>query len=78
MKNRILVLGGCGYVGTKLVNKLLENKFHVVVIDTFWFGNYLPKSKNLKVIKKDIRNLKHLDFKNFQTVIHLANIANDP
>lgn len=78
MKKKILVLGGGGYVGTKLVLKLLMDGFNVVVIDTFWFGNYLPKDKNLKVIVKDIRFLKNSDFKNFEIVVHLANIANDP
>lgn len=74
----ILVLGGCGYVGTLLVNRLLENKNKVTVIDTQWFGNYLNNIVNLKVKKKDIRDLKNTDFKNIDVVIHLANIANDP
>ncbi len=74
----ILVLGGCGYVGTLLVNRLLENKNKVTVIDTQWFGNYLNNLVNLKVKKKDIRDLKNSDFKNIDIVVHLANIANDP
>ena len=37
----ILVLGGCGYVGTLLVKKLLDTNNKVIVIDTQWFGNYL-------------------------------------
>ena len=53
MKN-ILVTGGGGYVGTNLVNELLLEGFAVTVLDTFWFGNYLKKHKNLKIIKKDI------------------------
>lgn len=77
---KILVLGGCGYVGTKLVNNLLsaKNNFKVHVIDNQWFGNYLNKHKNLKVSKKDIRKLNQKDFQNTKVVIHLANIANDP
>ena len=49
-----------------------------MVIDTQWFGNYLPKDKNLKIIKDDIRNINDIKLKNISTVIHLANIANDP
>ena len=56
MKN-ILVTGGGGYVGTNLVNELLSENYIVTVLDTFWFGNYLKKHKNLKVINKDIRIL---------------------
>ena len=36
------------------------------------------KNKNLKIIKGDIRNLKDYYFKRVDSVIHLANIANDP
>ena len=77
MKN-ILVLGGCGYVGSSLTPELIKNKFKVRVIDNQWFGKNLKQNKNLKLIKKDIRNIKSSDFKNIDTVIHLANIANDP
>ena len=48
----IMVTGGCGYIGTQLVKLLLKNNFHVLVIDTQWFGNYLLKHKNLKIKKK--------------------------
>ena len=34
--------------------------------------------KNLKIIKGDVRNLKDYYFKKVDSVIHLANIANDP
>ena len=57
MKN-ILVLGGCGYVGSLLTLELNKNKFKVRVIDNQWFGKNLKKHKNLKLIKKDIRKLK--------------------
>lgn len=75
---KIIITGGCGYVGTVLVSKLIKNHF-VRVIDNQWFGNYLPKNKNLEIIKADIRDInEHKDFKGFDAIIHLANIANDP
>lgn len=77
MKN-ILITGGGGYIGTNLTNFLLKKNFSVTVIDTFWFGNYLKKSKKLKVIKKDIRNVENKDLKNIDCILHLASIANDP
>lgn len=74
---KIIVLGGCGYVGSVLVKKLLDKNHKLLVIDTQWFGNYLKPSKNLRVIKKDIRNLDNVSFRGYKAIIHLANIAND-
>ena len=77
MKKKILIIGGAGYVGTELCNKLSQNKKYLITcLDNFWFGDKV--SKKVKKIKKDIRNLKNSDFKNFHTVIHLAYLSNDP
>ena len=75
---KILVTGGCGYIGTPLIQSLLKQNHKITCIDNQWFGCYLQKHKNLRIIKKDIRDLKDKYFKNIDTVIHLANIANDP
>lgn len=74
----ILITGGCGYVGTELIKQLLKKKHTIINIDTQWFGNFLPKNKNLKNIKTDIREIDKIPLKNIDTVIHLAGIANDP
>ncbi len=75
---RILITGGCGYVGSVLIRKLLKLGHEVINFDTQWFGNYLEKHSNLKNYKKDVREIKNKDLKNIDTVIHLASIANDP
>ena len=76
---KILILGGCGYVGSKLVSNLsTQQKYKINVIDTQWFGNNINHLKNVNFIRKDIRKIKNSDFKGIDTVIHLANIANDP
>ena len=77
-KKKILIIGGGGYVGTLLTEYLLNKDYKVTVFDTFWFGNYLKKNKNLKVVKNDIRNFDKNLLNKIHTVIHLANIANDP
>jgi nucleoside-diphosphate-sugar epimerase len=74
----VLVTGGCGYVGTSLTLELLNQGMQVTVVDIMWFGNYLPKHKNLRVIQEDIRNADSIPMKGVDAVIHLANIANDP
>ena len=44
MKN-ILVIGGAGYVGTHLVDKLIEKNYKVTVYDLFIYGNFFLKIK---------------------------------
>lgn len=75
---KILVLGGCGFVGTVLTQSLLSEGHQVTVVDIQWFGNYLIEHKNLKVIKEDIRNVDNIPMKGVDIIMHLANIANDP
>jgi nucleoside-diphosphate-sugar epimerase len=74
---KVMVTGGGGYVGTLLTYQLLKKNYEVIVVDTFWFGNFLTKHKSLTVLKKNILNLKNSDFKNVDYIIHLASIAND-
>ena len=73
-----LITGGCGYIGTLLTKHLLSKKNKVTVVDNCWFGNFHKKNKMLKVIKRDIRNFEDLNINGINTIIHLANIANDP
>ena len=75
---KIVVLGGSGYIGTVLCNLLLNHGHKIKVIDAQWFGKNLTNNKNLKIVKKDIRNLDTSDLKGYNAIIHLANIANDP
>tara|TARA_Y100000739_G_C20594958_1_gene459870 strand:- start:833 stop:1780 length:948 start_codon:yes stop_codon:yes gene_type:complete len=75
---KILVTGGCGYKGSVLIPKLLNSGHRVINIDTQWFGNYLKENSNLINIKKDIRNINIETLENVDSIIHLANIANDP
>jgi len=75
---KILVTGGCGYVGSVLIPILLKDGHSIINIDTQWFGNYLPKHKNLRNLKFNLSNIKSLKVKNIDCCIHLASIANDP
>lgn len=74
----ILITGGGGYVGSVMVNFYLKQNYKIIVLDTFWFGNYLSKHKNLRIIKSDIRSFNEKILKDVSVVVHLANIANDP
>lgn len=78
---KVLVTGGAGYVGCRLVPKLLSAGYEVTVYDWMVFGDAgLPSSPRLDVIKGDIRNTQDFfnEAKNCDAVIHLACISNDP
>ncbi len=73
---KILVAGGAGYIGSRLVPNLLDHNYDVTVVDNLWFGNQLPEKA--KVIKKDIFELTAKDIEGFDRVLFLAGLSNDP
>ena len=62
--NNIILTGGAGYCGSKLIPILLDTGHEVTVYDILYFGsNFLPlENKNLKLIKGDIRDSKKIEF----------------
>src|SRR5262245_50209877 len=75
----VLVTGGCGYTGTRLAEALLARTSQdVVVVDTAWFGNYLPPHPRLTVRIADVRATETIDLAGVDTIFHLAGIPNDP
>lgn len=78
VKMNILLTGGCGYVGTMLTERLLQEGHNVTIVDIMWFGNYLKTHDRLKIIKEDIRNTDCLPMEGVDIILHLANVANDP
>ncbi|MDB9719140.1 SDR family oxidoreductase [Candidatus Pelagibacter sp.] len=78
---KIFITGGAGYVGSRLVPKLLELNYEVTVLDLMIYGEgVLDDHKKLKKIKGDIRdrNLLEKIIPGHDAVIHLACISNDP
>jgi nucleoside-diphosphate-sugar epimerase len=73
---RILIAGGAGYIGSVLIPKLLGRGYDVSVVDLFWFGNHLPA--NVGILHKDIFELQASDLANYDQVIFLAGLSNDP
>ena len=74
----ILVTGGSGYKGSVLIPELLKDGHNIVNIDTNWFGDNLEDHPSLKKIKTDIRDVDSIPLEGIDSIIHLANIANDP
>ena len=73
---KILIAGGAGYIGSALIPRLRERGYTVDVIDLLWFGNYLPP--DVKVMQKDIFDLREDQLKEYDEVIFLAGLSNDP
>tara|TARA_Y100000591_G_scaffold174618_1_gene150805 strand:+ start:714 stop:1694 length:981 start_codon:yes stop_codon:yes gene_type:complete len=77
---RALVTGGCGFIGSHLVEKLIKLNYEVIIIDNLSTGrleninNFKNKCKFYKV---DITNIKQIDkhFKNVDLVFHCAALA---
>lgn len=80
----VVVTGGAGYVGSRLVPKLLDAGYDVRVLDLYLYGtNVLAGVKGhsgLLEIIGDIRDRKTVAtaVKGADAVIHLACISNDP
>ncbi len=75
---KVLVTGGCGYVGSVLVPHLLDLGHVVNVLDIQWFGNQLESHPNLTIKRSDITDLHDSNVDGVDAIVHLANIANDP
>ena len=63
-----ILITDAGYVGTLLCETLIKLGHELIVIDTCWFGNFLPKNKKLKLIKKNILDIDENIGKGVQTI----------
>jgi len=83
MKN-LLITGGSGYVGSRLIYKLLEETdLNIINFDISLFGDkHLPVNKKFIYYKGDITNSEKFEnsikLNKVDTVLHLACISNDP
>ena len=79
---KTLVTGGCGFIGSHIVDKLLERGHEVTVLDNFSTGRienleHQKNTKNLRIIEADIcsENKIMKYFKDVDWVFHLAALA---
>jgi dTDP-glucose 4,6-dehydratase len=79
-KNRLLVTGGAGFIGSEFVRLLAQKDYHIVVVDKLTYAGDLKRLEEVKgkyaFYKVDIRNKVKVEqiFKNEKPdmVIHLA------
>lgn len=68
MNSRVLVIGGCGYIGCRLAPYLRASGFDVSTVDLEWFGNVNAPENNCV----DYRNLSTDFVTSFRHVVLLA------
>lgn len=79
---KAIVTGGCGFIGSHLVDLLLSKGFDVIVIDNESTGRnenleHQKTNKKLKIINEDINNISKLKplFEDIEYIFHLAALA---
>jgi len=81
---RVLVVGGAGFLGSVLTQKLLRRGFRVRVLDSFIYGRRSLESfsedRNLEIVEGDLRNIHTCVSSLAETdaVVLLAAIVGDP
>ena len=78
--NKTLVTRSDGYIGSVLVKELMKDGYEVIGLDALFFKNIILGFYKQKyfLIKKDIRHITDLNLKDFDAVIYLAALSNDP
>tara|TARA_Y100000590_G_scaffold49390_1_gene52251 strand:+ start:10126 stop:11007 length:882 start_codon:yes stop_codon:yes gene_type:complete len=79
-KNKIVITGGAGFVGTNLINLLLEKtKYKIISIDNYSSGSRKNHVNNSRVryINEDTKNISQIlkNSKNINSIFHFGEFA---
>ncbi len=76
---KIIVTGSNGYIGSVLMNLLNEKNYECKGFDIGMFDDcYLYPQKRYIYKKKDIKDISEEEIKDYDVLIHLAGVTNDP
>lgn len=84
MKEKVLVIGGAGYLGSILTEELLAHDYPVKILDSFIYGKrsieHLKNDERVEIIDGDIRNIETVNasVNGVGSVILLAAVVGDP
>ena len=75
---RVIVTGGAGFIGSNLVDKLIDKGIEVIIFDDLSTGNINNINPEAKFYNLDVSNLHPRDYSDFRgvdTIFHLAALA---
>lgn len=79
---KILVSGGAGFIGTELIEQLLEAGHSVVCLDRVFFGREVLRDflgrPAFTLVRDDVRTFDAAHLSGIDVVMDLAGISNDP
>jgi nucleoside-diphosphate-sugar epimerase len=81
---KLLVTGSDGYIGTRLVGRLVSQGHSVTGLDTglyrdgWLYTEQRAAPRMVETINKDLRQVVAEDVEGFDAVVHLAELSNDP
>jgi nucleoside-diphosphate-sugar epimerase len=77
---KVLVVGGAGFIGSVLVQELLEKGYAVKVFDRLYFGDQGLKEveDRIELVIGDMRTLDPAILDDVEAVINLGGLSNDP
>ena len=73
----IIVTGGCGFIGSHLTQRLLDNGFSVSVVDDNRTGDWYIKHPNVEYYKQDVATFNpHQPY--VEPPVAIFHLANSP
>lgn len=81
---KILVTGSDGYIGSRLVVRLLNQGHAVTGLDSglyrdgWLYSEHAAVAQLPALLNKDLRDVQPADLQGFDAVVHLAELSNDP
>src|SRR5579872_291134 len=83
-RERVLIVGGAGYIGSLLSERLLEKGYRVRILDSLLYGDEalrpIKNHSDFELIVGDCRNIQDVvrSVRGVESIIHLAAIVGDP
>lgn len=72
---KVLITGGCGFVGYALTLELIKKEYEVDVIDNLFIGKEAKIPEGCNFLGADVRGMDNIDDKPYDLIFHLAALS---